>query len=136
MRTHRAERSPIRPGAAIREQAIFLDCARSVVCPRNPQRAAGSGIVSCRPKHVLTSSPQLRGFLVPAGCLDRRVHAAIAVGWSVVEVCAERLCRIIVLALRLALMRATDLRAGGCLRPRRLRADALRRLDFGDSSTS
>lgn len=59
-------------------------------------------------------------------------YAAIAVGWSVVEVCAERLCRITVLALRRALMRATDLREGGCARPRRLRADALR-LDFGSS---
>ena len=62
------------------------------------------------------------------------VHAAIAVGWSVVEVRAERLCRILARALRRALMRATDLREGGCLRPRRLRADAPR-LDFGDSST-
>jgi hypothetical protein len=62
-------------------------------------------------------------------------HAAIAVGGRVVEVCAEQLCRIMVLALRLALMRATDLREGGCLRPRRLRANALRP-DFGDSSTS
>lgn len=63
------------------------------------------------------------------------VHAAIAVGWSVVEVRAERLCRVAVLALRRALMRATDLREGGCLRPRRLCASALR-LDFGGSSTS
>jgi len=45
------------------------------------------------------------------------VHAAIAVGWSVVEVGAERLGRSTVLAFRRALMRATDLREGGCLRP-------------------
>jgi hypothetical protein len=77
---------------------------------------------------------ELRGFLVPTGCLV--VHAASnAVGRLVVEVRAERLCRIAILALRLALMRATDLREGGCLRPRRLRANA-QRLDFGDSSTS
>lgn len=71
----------------------------------------------------------------PAVSIGQHVHAAIAVGWSVVEVRAERLCRITGLALRRALMRATDLREGGCLRPCRLRADALR-LDFGSSSTS
>jgi hypothetical protein len=62
------------------------------------------------------------------------VHAAIAVGWSVVEVRAERLCRIAALALRRALMHATDLREGGCLRPRRF--DEALRLDFGEPSTS
>jgi hypothetical protein len=62
------------------------------------------------------------------------VHAAIAVGWSVVEVRAEQLCRIAALALRRALMRATDLREGGCLRPRRF--NEARRLDFDGSSTS
>jgi hypothetical protein len=50
-----------------------------------------------------------------ADCLDSS-HAAIAVGRLVVEVRADRLCRFA--ALR-ALMRATDLRVGGCLRPRR-----------------
>ena len=64
------------------------------------------------------------------------VHAAIAVGWSVVEVRAERLCRIAALASRRALMRATDLREGGCLRPRRLCAATALRLDFGGPSTS
>jgi PPOX class F420-dependent enzyme/OxyR family protein len=90
------------------------------------------------------AGPELRFDVLPAmNCGDSSyrpavsigVHAAIAVGWSVVEVCAERLCRITVLALRRALMRATDLREGGCLRPRRLCAGALR-LDFDDPSTS
>ncbi len=62
------------------------------------------------------------------------VYAAIAVGWLVVEIRAERLCRIAALDLRRALMRATDLRDGGCLRPRRL-VDAVRP-DLGDPSTS
>ena len=64
-----------------------------------------------------------------------RLFLIASVGWSVVEVRAEQLCRILARAARRALMRATDLRGGGCLRPRRLRAGALR-LDFGDSSTS
>ena len=54
-----------------------------------------------------------------AGCLA--AHVGSAVGRLVVEVRAERLCRFA--ALR-ALMRATDLRVGGCLRPRRFDAAA------------
>ena len=49
-----------------------------------------------------------------AGCLV--AHRGNAVGRLVVDVRAERLCRFA--ALR-ALMRATDLRVGGCLQPRR-----------------
>jgi len=46
---------------------------------------------------------------------------SIAVGRSVVNFCADRLCRLAALALRRASMRAIDLRDGdGCLRPRRL----------------
>jgi hypothetical protein len=39
---------------------------------------------------------KLRGFPVPASCLV--AHAANAVGWLVVEVRADRLCRIAALA--------------------------------------
>jgi hypothetical protein len=54
------------------------------------------------------------------GCLGAPMGTAV--GRLVVEVRADRLCRFAALALRLALMRATDLRVGydGCLRPRRL----------------
>ena len=72
---------------------------------------------------------KMRGFPVPASCLV--AHAANAVGWLVVEVRADRLCRFT--AWR-ALMRATDLRDGGCLRPRRLNGTA--RPDLGNPSTS
>ena len=64
-----------------------------------------------------------------AGCLVARVGSAV--GRLVVEVRADRLCRFA--ALR-ALMRATDLRVGGCLRPRRL-SDAVR-LGLGNPSMS
>jgi hypothetical protein len=63
-----------------------------------------------------------------AGCLA--AHVSTAVGRLVVDR-ADRLCRFA--ALR-ALMRATDLRVGGCLRPRRL-SDAVG-LGLGNPSTS
>ncbi len=63
------------------------------------------------------------------GCLV--AHASTVVGRLVVEIRADRLCRLA--ALRV-LMRATDLRVGGCLRPRRL-SDAVR-LGLGNPSTS
>ena len=66
------------------------------------------------------------------GCLV--AHVGSAVGRLVVEVRADRLCRIAPLALRRALMRATDLRVGGCLRPRRLSGAG--RLGLGDPSLS
>jgi hypothetical protein len=64
-----------------------------------------------------------------AGCLV--AHSGNAVDRLVVQVRADRLCRFA--ALR-ALIRATDLRVGGCLRPRRL-SDAVR-LGLGNASTS
>src|SRR5947199_65879 len=103
------------PQTGVRPRPV--GCAPPVIPVLDVLPAVNCGDSSCRP------------------AVSIGAHAAIAMGWSVAEVCAERLCRIKVLALRLALMRATDLREGGCLRPRRLRADALR-LDFGDSSTS
>ncbi|MDT5348400.1 MAG: hypothetical protein QOH91_1687, partial [Mycobacterium sp.] len=51
---------------------------------------------------------------MPVGCLVANVGNAV--GRLAVEVRADRLCRFA--ALR-ALMRATDLRDGGCLRPGR-----------------
>ncbi len=75
--------------------------------------------------HSLCRTPrgELRGFPCRR-VVSMAVDAAIAVSWPVAEVLAERLCRIMVWLLRLALMRATDLREGGCLRPYRWHAGA------------
>lgn len=75
--------------------------------------------------HSLCGTPrgELRGFPCRR-VVSMAVDAAIAVSWPVAEVLAERLCRIMVWLLRLALMRATDLREGGCLRPYRWHAGA------------
>ena len=80
---------------------------------------------------VIDVLPALKSAGIPrANWLSRSAHVGIAVGRLVWEVRAERLCRLA--ALR-ALMRATDLREGGCLRPRRLQG---LRLVLGDPSTS
>lgn len=75
--------------------------------------------------HSLCRTPrgELRGFPCRR-VVSMAVDAAIAVSWPVAEALAERLCRIMVWLLRLALMRATDLREGGCLRPYRWHAGA------------
>lgn len=66
--------------------------------------------------HSLCRTPrgELRGFPCRR-VVSMAVDAAIAVSWPVAEALAERLCRIMVWLLRLALMRATDLaRADAC----------------------
>jgi len=104
-----------------------------IVTPEQPHRVTVVG------RRAPTFRAARRDVLPAMNCGDSpcqsavsiAAYAAIAVGRWVVEVRADRLCRFA--GLR-ALMRATDLRDGGCLRPRRL-IDAVRP-DLGDPSTS